>query len=177
MCTNAHIPNIQTLAPTWDFFFSPFGWWILWWAASSTRPPSHSQIFAVGCSQVCWALIGGLCWGTGCTQRLLCLHPAPLWWLRGWAGGRTATWQRPEVCPPSQAAGYPPHVERTKGPGCWALSTQVTRFSRFLYVFEEMTKYLGNSNTLAYFPLTSLTAAGTRFKGRELSRGFLLVCH
>lgn len=94
-----------------------FGSGILWCCASGTRTVEH---FSNICAQMqpSWlslehgvprALMGCLCraraFGAGCTERLLCLAPARLWWVckqTGWTEGQTATWERTEVSPPSE---------------------------------------------------------------------------
>lgn len=91
-----------------------FGSGILWCRASGTRTVEH---FSNICAQTQAKLtllearrsqsfdrmpVPSTGFRAGCTERLLCLAPARLWWVRkqtGWTEGQTATWERTEVSP------------------------------------------------------------------------------
>lgn len=132
-----------------------FGSGILWCRASGTRTVEH---FSNICAQMQAKLtllgarrsqsfdrmpVPSTGFRAGCTERLLCLAPARLWWVRkqtGWTEGQTATWERTEVPPPSETdTGTGPLLS-------WVVDRQRSKSSgrQVWLVAEELGCFQGN---------------------------------
>lgn len=155
-----------------------FGSGILWCRASGTRTIEHfSNICAQ--TQAKLTLLGArrsqsfdrmpvpsTGFRAGCTERLLCLAPARLWWVRkqtGWTEGQTATWERTEFPPPS---------ETDTGTGrllSWVVDRQRSKSSgrQVWLVAEELGCFQGNRGVVQ--PLFS------KEKRKEILLNYILI--